>query len=81
MSEGTVKVRYSCARCGISNAEVELRVREPNEGVVAWMRNVVETGLGADHYRRSPHCRTRTLSQIKIPILPGSVHIGGPAVH
>jgi hypothetical protein len=71
----TIQVLYSCIECGLQDVKVEVEARTV-EDVVTWMKEV-GNALGADHFRRSPHCRTLTFSEVKIPIT-GASKIGGP---
>lgn len=71
----TIGVQYSCNGCGIRNVEVQIPAREA-EDVGAWMRNVLQPGLGADHLKRSPRCRSETCD-VKIPMAAGSDRVGG----
>jgi hypothetical protein len=73
-----IEIRYSCHECGIVDAGVTVRFRESTEAVVAWMRQVVEPALSADHRARSPHCCPETLSEVKIPVPAGTDYVGGP---
>jgi hypothetical protein len=73
-----IEIRYSCPRCGIRDAEVNVRLRESAEDVVAWMKSIVEPALAHDHHRRSPRCRPDQLHDVKIPLPAGTTFIGGP---
>lgn len=74
----TIGVLYSCRTCGLKDVTVQVRAREDNEEVVAWMEACGKV-LGADHFLRNPHCRTESLSDIKIPIT-GADRVGGAPV-
>ena len=73
----TIRVQYSCYDCGLRNIELEIRNRTPEEGVESWMKYVTEI-CGADHDVRSPDCDPEELSDLKIPMSPGTKYIGGP---
>ena len=60
----TIRVQYSCYDCGLRNIELEIRNRTPEEGVESWMK--------------SPICDPEELSDLKIPMPPGTKYIGGP---
>lgn len=71
----TIGVKYSCHLCGLKDIEVQIPARE-TEDVLAWMHQVLEPGVGADHQMRSPHCKPKTLKDVKIP-MSGADRIGG----
>lgn len=73
-----IGILYSCAACGLVDAEAKVRYRESSEDVVAWMKGVVEPGLAQDHATRSPACRPESLQDVKIPVPPGTEWVGGP---
>lgn len=74
----TITVLYSCALCSLTDIPVQVPARADGEDVVAWME---ECGrhLSADHHARSPRCRPKTLTSVKIPI-DGTDKIGGAPV-
>jgi hypothetical protein len=72
-----IGILYSCHLCGIKNAEVQVRLREPTEDVIAWMEQAVIVTLSVDHDERSPHCHPEQLCDIKIPT-DGRRYVGGP---
>jgi|SRR5271157_861238 len=72
-----IEVLYSCHSCGLVKARVTVTARTI-EDVMRWMEDVLAPALGRDHYERSPHCNTRTLSDVMIPIM-GASKIGGPS--
>lgn len=78
-AQPTIGVLYSCNACGLRDIEVRVPERE-DQDIIAWM-DAMTCHLGADHFRRSPHCHTDALTQVKIPLPPGSNKIGGGAVH
>lgn len=73
-----VKIRcfYSCAACGLDGVGVEVESRGP-ENVVEWMENVLGPVVSDDHFNRSPACKAKKLTQVKIP-LTGRAKVGGP---
>jgi hypothetical protein len=73
----TITCKYSC-RCGIRDAEVEVPARTTEE-VVDWVERVLGAAIGADHMKRSPHCRATEMEHVKIPML-GSDRVGGAPV-
>ena len=77
----TIGVRYSCALCGLEDVEVAVRIRGRDEDVIQWMENAVMPALGRDHFNRSPECHPSTLTQVKIPVPPGTAMIGVPVVN
>lgn len=80
MTDATLSILYSCPLCRLRDATVEVRLRRPDEDVVAWMKEVVEPGLVRDHRSRSPSCTAPSARDVKIP-LTGRQYIGGPAEH
>ena len=73
-----IKVKYSCALCGIRRREVDVPARG-TEDVVAWLRDVATPALIRDHQRTSPHCQPTSLSEVMIPV-SGTEKVGGPVV-
>lgn len=76
-----ISVLYSCILCGLRDITVHVPARmDPDaEDVVRWMEDVVLVAIGNDHHLRSPHCPTRRLQDLKIPIT-GAEWIGGPPI-
>lgn len=66
---------YSCDACGIKSKSVQVPARS-TEDVVYWMREIVARVLSDDHDAQSPHCRPKTLTEVKIPLPPESEFIG-----
>lgn len=62
-----LRVYYSCEACGIVDAAVEVPARGA-EDVVAWLEGRCMAACVADHERRSPACRPRSLQNLKVPI-------------
>lgn len=77
--EATIDVMYSCPVCGLVQVTAKVPVRREGEDVVRWLEATVVPALSSDHDRRSPDCRTQTLSDLMIP-LSGCDYIGGPMV-
>ena len=71
----TLKVLYSCHKCGIKDRIVLVREREIGEPVVHWVGHVVGLALSQDHDATSPGCRITKLDLVKIPVSEG-VEIG-----
>jgi hypothetical protein len=70
----TIEVLYSCS-CGLKDAKVQVPARTV-EDIRVWM-DTLKQALSQDHYRRSPHCQSRTMSEVKIP-MTGTSKVGGP---
>ena len=62
----TISIRYLC-RCMKEEVTVEVAPRIESEDVIAWMHNVMSPRIAADHLARSPLCRQRTMTYVKIP--------------
>lgn len=75
----TLTITYSCKRCGLKEATVEVRYRGSDEDVILWMKRVVEVALLDDHCKKSPECQTPEVD-VKIPIPEGTEWIGGPII-
>ena len=74
----TIRVRYSCPKCGLKAVELEVPARE-EEDVVEWMRDTtMRTWI--DHGRRSPRCGADELRDLMIPI-QGADRLGGAPRH
>ena len=70
--------KYTCHQCGIIDAEVTVREREPGEYVGVWV-GMVGVRARQDHAAKSPYCPSKTVD-LMIPTMPGQ-RIGGPIVH
>ena len=71
-----LKLTYSCDGCGLKNADVMVRYREPDEDIVHWIDTVVGMAISADHQAKSPLCPSRTMRELKIPMPHGDNGIG-----
>ena len=76
--EQTIDVKYSCAACGIHRIVVQVPARQA-EGVIDWVEKTMAQAISDDHTQRSPHCPSRTMSEVMIP-MTGAEKVGGPAV-
>lgn len=70
-------ILYSCAGCGLRDAELAMPYRESDEDVITWMETKVRRALGDDHARRSPSCRSEKCD-LKIHAPAGTQWLGGP---
>jgi len=73
----TTTCQYSCSLCGLSRVAINVPARE-EESVTDWMDKTVRR-IASDHRLRSPHCRARELTELRIPTT-GTDKIGGPVV-
>lgn len=71
----TITVLYSCDLCGLTDAHCDVPARE-DEDVLVWMEQTIQL-VAANHHRRSPLCRPKTLKNLMIP-MTGRDRIGGP---
>lgn len=76
-----LELTYSCERCGILQRVVRVPYREARQDVIRWMKEVVEVALIQDHREHSPGCTPETLTDVKIPIPPGTEWVGGPVMN
>ena len=74
----TIDVKYSCAACGIHRISVKVQARQ-FENVIDWVEKTMAQAISDDHSQRSPHCISRTMSEVMIP-MTGAEKVGGPAV-
>lgn len=74
--EPIITVIWTCEQCGIIEAQLPVRARRKNEDILVWMERLQNT-LGMIHHQRSPHCTATELTQLKIPLPPGTNRIGG----
>lgn len=65
MSE--LKMRYSCAFCGIVNLELELRERQPDETLEHYLGTAVNPALANSHASNSPDCKSNRLKNVQLP--------------
>jgi hypothetical protein len=75
----TITVKYSCHQCGLHRAEVEVRLRKPNEDVAEWVEMIVGWDVKVDHSMRSPLCSAVSVQDLMIPI-EGRSMVGGPVI-
>jgi len=61
-----VKIKYSCALCGINKRELEVNPRDPERDVVAWVDSL-KGPLLIDHSMQSPQCPATTITELMIP--------------
>lgn len=78
MMDQAIQVLYGCSQCGLLEMKVTVVARK-EEDVAEWMKVVVQK-VGDDHYRRSPHCTTKQLDYLKIPVTDAD-RIGGPPLN
>jgi hypothetical protein len=62
-----IQVKYSCAGCGLHRVVVTVAART-QEPVVEWVEKIMAQAISNDHSQRSPHCASRTMSEVMIPI-------------
>lgn len=72
-----MKLLYSCHQCLIVKAEIDAPDRHPSEDIKSWMDVVIRI-IAVDHSQRSPFCRATEISEIHIPMPPGTERIGEP---
>lgn len=76
-----IQVKYSCVGCGVHRVTVTVPARTQEE-VVEWVEKVMAQAISNDHSQRSPHCASRTMSEVMIPIGDKdggeAAQIGGP---
>lgn len=75
----TIVVKYSCARCGVRDAELTVPARE-DEDVIVWMEEVIVL-IAQAHRKAHPDCRERQLQNLMIPMPPGVDRVGGAIRH
>jgi hypothetical protein len=63
-----ISVRFSCDGCGLKDEIVQVPARKSEENVVAWMHASVATAYTFHHSVVSPHCTSKNMSNLKIPI-------------
>jgi hypothetical protein len=78
MDNPKITIQYSCFLCGLKDVPVEVKERSQDQDLMDWM-NDVGILLSGDHNVKSPNCRPKQLSNIKIPI-SGRDKVGGPVV-
>jgi len=65
-----ILLKYTCAKCSLVDAEVEVPDRKPGEDIAVWMRYAISY-VRYDHGHRSPWCFPKSFTNIKIPITDG----------
>ena len=63
----TIKVKFTCGKCGIKDKEVEMEERREDEDVIQFVERVGRI-LSTAHNVMSPFCRITELTEIKIPV-------------
>jgi hypothetical protein len=61
--------------CGIKDRTVRIPARTTQD-VRDWVKFAVGGAIGADHAEKSPLCRAKSMTMVKIPIPPGSEFVG-----
>jgi hypothetical protein len=74
----TIAVKYSCRPCGLHRVDVNVPVRGEHEDVKHWVEETMGAAISADHAWRSPHCASREMAEVMIPIA-GADRVGDPA--
>lgn len=74
----TLIVMYSCKMCGLHRIKRAVKIRG-EEDAPTWMRETVVPAIAADHFARSPHCKSKVIDQVLIPITAVD-RIGGPTI-
>jgi len=77
----TITCEYSCDLCGAEDVSFEVPIRQKNEDIFKWMRNVLNPAMISDHQQCSPGCRPETMSRLMIPNPKGSPMVGRPVEH
>jgi len=62
----TIQVLYSCVMCGIQDRKVVMEARG-EETAAAWTKKLA-IKLKGDHSMKSPLCRAKELSKVKVPV-------------
>lgn len=75
----TIECLYSCSACSLLNVPVKVPART-TEDVVLWVGQILGAAIGADHSRRSPHCTSKKMDNVKIP-MAGAEKVGGSPVN
>ena len=65
----TVQIQYSCAVCGLTDASVNVPERVI-DNVIHWFEHIAMPRVMEDHRKRSPDCKPKSLTNIKMPIAP-----------
>lgn len=61
-----MKVFYKCG-CMAAEAEIDVPARRPLAPLGDWM-NCMSFCVSADHTALSPHCKSRTMEYVKVPV-------------
>lgn len=69
----TVTLKYSCRECALPRTDLVVPAREPGVDVKEWMDTTVRL-VASDHFRRSPLCRAKTITEL---LIPANEYIGG----
>lgn len=81
MNKNQLIVRYSCIPCGLIDIEVPVMERNADDDIKFWFEKILTPALGVDHLVRSPGCKPKTLSNVKIPLPDGANRVGGLPEH
>lgn len=75
----TIAIKYSCFLCGLRHVQCDVPARG-EEHVKLWMDGAVRR-IAVDHAMRSPKCQAVSISEIMIPMPPGTVRVGDPTMN
>lgn len=75
-----IPVVYTCGKCRVHDATVQVEERKEGQDVVEWMEQVCIRALMRHHAQRSPYCNADKFQTIKIPTQNRKV-VGGPVQH
>ena len=73
----TIPVYYTCKSCQLIKRAVQVPSRSPGEAIESWM-DTVSRHIANDHSNRSPHCTSRKMEHLFIPLGKDNEPIGSP---
>lgn len=79
--ELTITCFYSCDGCALEERPVEVPARDPEMVVTKWLEEIVGAAIAKDHSTVSPHCPSRVMRALRIPLPKGADYVGQPAKH
>lgn len=63
----TMKVRFSCEKCGLVDTEADVRERRSGEDIMHWIEEVMMVKIARRHAILSLMCEPKSLQNVKIP--------------
>jgi hypothetical protein len=72
-----ITVKYSCDLCGIEKRDVAVPSREHKHvDIKFYVEQIIVHAIKDDHSKASPHCKSKMITKLMIPLPPEGGFIG-----